>query len=93
MSDEFIKAVEIQLEGVEAFSVGACPDGCATCEDNPHADQGSFSWQHCESCYSSLGGDRYPAHGLIDGEIEHFDVCGDCLMFHANGEAPDNWEG
>jgi len=57
-----------------------------------------FSWRACPSCGSTLGGDRHPAHGVIaetveaaqakDRDIEHFNVCTDCLMFHANGDIP-----
>lgn len=54
------------LEGTEFFSVGTCK-GCAECGDvNPESgDEGSFSWSGCETCGSSLGGDRYAAHGYV----------------------------
>lgn len=60
----------------------------------------SFSHSECDSCGSTLGGDRYPAHAIMrdsfgkpeaPGQIWHIDICVDCLMFHANGELPD-WE-
>lgn len=58
-------------------------------------DEGGFSWSACDSCGSHLGGDRYPAHGVIkinDGReiITHFDICVDCLCYHANGDLPRN---
>jgi len=63
------------------------------------AGESHFSWSPCDSCGSSLGGDRHPAHGVIadtieearqkDRAIEHFNICTDCLMFHANGDLPD----
>lgn len=94
---EFTERVAHNLEGVEFFSVGACP-GCEECGladvddmDNPAyelAGESYFSWQDCDSCGSSLGGDRHPAHGFIDGELRHFQVCTDCLMYHANGDLP-----
>lgn len=66
--------------------------GCDTCGfeegeediyDGPH-----FSWSSCDSCGSGLGGDRHAAHGVINDDIFHFDVCTNCVHFHANGELP-----
>ena len=85
----FIEAIEGHLEGVAFFSVGASEQ----CPDCPEYDEGNFSWSACESCGSTLGGNRYAAHGIIDGDVYHFDVCVDCLMYHANGEVPETWEG
>lgn len=51
-----------------------------------------FSWSSCESCGSALGGDRYPAHGMMGKQIVHFHICADCLMYHANGDLPDGLE-
>ena len=100
----FEETVATQLEGIFFFSVGACP-GCETCglgeepsnEDYDAAQESSFSWSSCDSCRSSLGGDRHPAHGIIaeseeaarGGDIEHFSVCVDCLHYHANGTLPE----
>lgn len=101
----FLESVEQNLKGVEHFSVGLCP-GCATCRDDygfdtqeafDHAigaicNEGSFSWSSCDSCGSSLGGDRYDAHGFVDNQLNHFSVCSDCLFYYANGDVPDQWE-
>lgn len=57
------------------------------------AEEGGFSHSSCDSCGSSLAGDRYPAHYWAGGELRHDTVCVDCLMFHANGDVPDRWEG
>lgn len=67
--------------------------------DRESVDEGSFSWSSCDSCGSALGGNRYPAHGVLapsmeeaqkpEQEITHFDVCADCLFYHANGDLPD----
>ena len=100
----FTEAVEHNLEGVFFFSVGGCP-GCESCGIPEGAEdydvESHFSWSACDSCGSTLGGDRHPAHGVIadseedarrdDHPIEHFDVCVDCLMFHANGDEPEDW--
>lgn len=70
--------------------------------DRECADEGGFSWQGCDSCGSPLGGTLYPAHGIIaetmeaaqskDREISHFSICTDCVMYHANGDLPENCE-
>lgn len=113
----FTKAVEHYLEGLEAVSPGACP-GCTECGlenvdtiDDPRyelAGEPSLSKQQCDSCGSTLGGDRHPAHGIMKqykpqeqyyglqpsgkDTILHLDVCGDCVMYLANGEEPEHWE-
>ena len=57
-------------------------------------DEGGFSWQDCEGCRSTLGGDRFAAHGIGDnGDICHLDVCYDCLQYLANGRLYHNHEG
>jgi hypothetical protein len=65
-------------------------------------DEGSFSWQECDSCGSRLGGDRFKAHAIHKeafgpdakrpDDIHHIDICVDCVMFHANGDEPESWE-
>lgn len=67
------------------------------------ANEPHLSWSRCDGCGSHLGGDRHPAHGIIadtteeaqkpDRTITHFDVCTDCVMFHANGDEPEDWKG
>jgi hypothetical protein len=64
-------------------------------------DEGSFSWSECDSCGSTLGGSRYKAHAIHveafgpnakrPDDIHHIEICVDCLMFHANGDKPDEW--
>ena len=84
----YTEAVERELRGVEAVSVGAAKDcgECFACE--PEA---VFSWSSCDGCGSSLGGDRYPGHGLIDGTLYHFEFCVDCVQYIANGDEPEEW--
>lgn len=74
-----------------------CPDCDGTGEvecsehDRECAEEGGFSWSACESCGSTFGGDRYPAHGFIGGTRYHFAICQDCVAYHANGDEPDEW--
>jgi hypothetical protein len=85
----YTKAVERNLEGLEAVSVGPCP-GCEECADNPEGESG-FSWSSCGVCGSTLGGDRFPWHFIFEGEIQHADdCCVDCYIYIANGEEPED---
>ena len=56
-------------------------------------ESGSFSWHECDTCGSRLGGDRHEAHGEINGGWYHLSVCTDCLLYFANGDIPETWEG
>ena len=58
-------------------------------------DEGSFSHSECGICGSRLGGDRYIWHWVgDDGVIQHEDdCCVDCLVYLANGDEPEEWEG
>ena len=65
-------------------------------------DEGSFSWRQCDSCGSNLGGDRHAAHAIHreafgpdakqPDNVHHIDICTDCLLFHANGDEPEEWQ-
>lgn len=91
------KAVERNLSGLEFVSTGACP-GCDECglpkDAGEHeleiAGEPHFSWHACEACGSTLGGNRYPAHGRDkDGALIHFRICEDCLYFLNYGRLDD----
>lgn len=85
----YADAVAAELEGVEAVSVGGC-EGCGDCYD-PDEPEPAFSWATCDGCGSTFGGNRFPGHGLIDGELHHFEFCTDCVMYIANGDEPEEW--
>ena len=63
-----------------------------------HADP-FFSWEGCDICGSSLGGDFEPWHAIMKprkegerGELFHGShACVDCVVFLANGDEPENW--
>ena len=78
------------------ISTGVCP-GCEDCMDtfgydDPEVfeqavmnedvlDEGSFSWNPCDECNTSLGGDSFYAHGIDENDdLNHFRVCRDCLL-------------
>lgn len=86
---EYEERVARYLEGLKYVSTGYCP-GCTTCQEEygPEDDgdypevEGSFSWQSCEICGSTLGGNRYPWHAVNDdGELLHGECCVDCMYY------------
>jgi hypothetical protein len=108
----FTKAIEHYCDGLHvatgaAASCQECRDsfGCDDDASDDDAqeylyqyDEAHFSWSQCDSCGSTLGGDRHAAHGIPHGykagddSIIHLDICTDCLLFHANGDEPESWE-
>lgn len=86
---EFLDAVEYELDGLRFVSTGwssECPD----CGDEGCDGGSGFSWRPCECCGSTLGGERYPAHGVAkDDTVIHFDICTDCLFYLAYGQLDD----
>ena len=98
------------LPGSIAISPGFCYT-CGDCRDHhgfccEHSarvayDSGyfyeddNFSWDSCDLCGSSLGGNRYPAHFFVDDnpqkEIVHIEVCCDCYFYLASGDEPEDW--
>jgi len=106
--DPFIRAIADNWPGDWTIAPGISPT-CPDCQSDQSyspreffsryesgeiADEGSFSWQSCDSCGSSLGGDRYAAHAVHrkHHEVIHLAICQDCVLFHANGDEPENWE-
>ena len=97
MCTEFDKAVAHYCKG---YTVAP---GChgVECEhangDTEHYCESSFSWSQCDSCGTTLGGDRSPAsmipHDFKAGDDTIIDVsiCVDCVLAWANGDTPENW--
>jgi hypothetical protein len=61
-------------------------------------EEASFGGCQCDSCGSTYAGDRHEAHGIAterdergDVDISHLSICTDCLLFHANGDEPEEW--
>ena len=96
----FTQSVNHYTGDCDAFSVGTCfacvecnPDEATESDFAGESEEGNFSSCQCDSCGSTLAGDRYAAHWLdIDNEIIHCAVCVDCLFYHANGDEPEIWE-
>lgn len=106
MSQEYVDRVSTYLKGLEGVSVGAMP-GCAECgwddPDQEFTDEPWFSWHQCEICKSTLGGNRYPWHGVDPsnapylfgpwqggGKIIHGSCCGDCFCYLNDGTVPED---
>lgn len=60
-------------------------------------DEGGISRAGCDCCGNSLQQKLYDGHAFIElnGKevLTHLDLCEDCVMFIANGDMPQNWEG
>jgi hypothetical protein len=54
-------------------------------------DESGFSWQGCDLCGSSLGGNMSVWHAIDkDGNIIHGEhACVDCVVYLANGDLPE----
>ena len=100
---EFIEAVDAECKDYKSMSPGICSscDECQSTYGMEHDElekvvssgelpnDPSFSWSGCDCCVSPLGHDLYDAHALTHkGEIIHYDICGDCLCYLANGDLP-----
>ena len=61
---------------------------------SPGDEVDEFSFLQCESCGSELGGPRNQAtaYDRESKEIFELSICGDCVLFHANGELPGELE-
>lgn len=61
-------------------------------EDSPdYSPDPFFSWRPCECCHQLAGGRENACGWNADlGEVcGPYEVCLDCLYYHANGELPD----
>jgi hypothetical protein len=59
-----------------------------------------FSPRSCDCCGSKLAGDRFEASLVSQAgkdqmkhEVIERSVCTDCIMYIANGDIPETWEG
>ena len=94
---DYTAAVDRCTRGLTFVSVGASAQ-CSECgDDGDSANEGFFSWQACDLCGSTLGGQRYPCHAIMDaemkpwhGELWHGACCVDCLLYFANGDLPEH---
>lgn len=56
-----------------------------------------FSWEGCDICGSSLGGDFEPWHAVkvgksvAEGLFHGSHACVDCIIYLANGDEPEAW--
>jgi hypothetical protein len=96
----FLWAIETYCKGLETVAPGCAGELCEHGDAGPeHTCEPSFGWEQCDSCGSTLGGDRMPAYGLYRPEkgakLETIEmtICIDCVLFHANGDTPEHWEG
>ncbi len=97
--EDFRRAIRIYCEGLDTVAIGCLGEKCEYADGDPeHTCESHFSSNQCDSCGSTLGGDRDTAYGLWTDSNREFQkiemsVCVDCTTFHANGELPETWEG
>ncbi len=94
MSTALEQAIRFYCKGLDTVAVGCLGEECEHAEGNPeHSCETYFSWGQCDSCGSTLGGDRSEAHGSWRDNGEYvsieMSICVDCMMFHANGDLPE----
>ena len=97
----FELAVNMYCKGLDTVNIGCHGDQCEYADgDENHQCEASFSFGQCDSCGSTLGGDRHKAQGCwtitdegvrVGFESIDMDVCTDCAMYHANGQIPETW--
>jgi len=78
--------------GTWLHSNGCCDEKCPQCGMSYDSmNEPSFSWQSCDCCNSSLGGDRHPASGYNPEtkECMEFSICADCLYYATYGTMMD----
>ena len=90
----FIQAIETYCRGLDSVSVGCLGIKCEYADgDEEHQCEAGFSSTQCDSCGSTYAGDRTTGFGMWtdDGQIITIEMalCVDCVMWHANGEEPE----
>jgi len=84
-------------EGITYISSGTAVKGCSGCyqghdfeEEESVTTEPYFSWSSCDTCNSTLGGNREDAHGYLNNDtLIHLSICTDCVVYLANGELPE----
>ena len=97
-TEKFDAAVEHYCKGY-TVAVGCHGPSCEYADgDENHSCEASFSWQQCDSCGSTFGGDRLKAtmipldYKAGEDTMIDVDICTDCAMAWANGENPEQWQ-
>ena len=103
----FVARINRNTKGLKAVSTGCCPDcetcrdeyahDSTMAEYNALLESGRliqdpfFSWQGCDLCGSTLGGNFEPWHAIDkNGDVMHGDrACVDCICYLANGDLPE----
>lgn len=65
---------------------------CPHCgEDRECWEEPFFSWNRCQCCGTTLGGNREHATGYnpATGDIQEYTVCEDCIYYAAYGRLDD----
>lgn len=96
MTTDFVTRFNECTSGISHISSGSALERCSECsrhldyEDGVAYTEPYFSWSHCDTCDSTLGGNREDGHGFYDDTLIHLAMCSDCVAFVANGTLPES---
>lgn len=91
---DYEKAVKafFDREGINNLSIATSEETpvCCACNEE-HSFEPYFSWESCECCGDTAGGNRYHANGYNpkDQEAYCYEVCSDCIYYAAYGQLDD----
>ena len=96
--NEYVKRVEAMMEKYDIHHFSPTPSKVCDYETEHPGDcdceeyiEPYFSWDSCDCCGSTLGGDRYDVdtYSKRDNEVLEFSICSDCLFFAEYGQLDD----
>jgi hypothetical protein len=86
--------VRLYCEGLDSVAPGCLGVRCEHADgDADHYCEANFSAAQCDSCGSTYAGDKSPGYGMWtdNGQLITIEMvlCVDCVMWHANGDEPE----
>ncbi len=72
--------------GILTVTIDQAPDS-----PDGESKESYFSWESCDICGTTLGGDRYDCSAyneITQDIITGLEVCSDCIIYIYNGEDP-----
>jgi len=96
-NNDFLMAVSMYCKGIDVVDISCGGINCEYADgDEDHECESYFSKGQCDSCGSTLAGDRSKGFMNWKDETETWnsievELCVDCVAWHANGEVPENW--
>lgn len=101
-TNDFLDRFTFHTQELAFLSTGGYLEQCKDCPRDidyeagvSYTDEPSFSWSACDTCGSTLGGNREVGHAwvhindVLGDVIVHLSCCTDCVVFIANGDLPE----